>query len=155
MGIPYGRSSYTEKELRDKGVCLSHLVVDDMTSGLYGRTLGVCVRGSRARERARSDAQPPTGAVTYVSRKGPLPASSFGVRDIVQLGPASQRDQPTGARRRYSPLVVHNSRPCWDRADRAGIVYRLDQFKITVAFEEYPDDAPTTSVSLIRLANEM
>jgi hypothetical protein len=151
------RSSYTEKELRDKGVCLSHLVVDDMTSGLYGRTLGVCVFAARVREkeRARSDAQPASRRSDLRVAQGPAARELLRRSRHCAAGPGLTARPAHRCATSLLAARCAQQPMCAGRADRAGIVYRLDQFKITVAFEEYPDDAPTTSVSLIRLANEM
>ena len=62
-----------------------------------------------------------------------LPQSDIGPGDIVQIGalPPGSSQEPT-----------------------TGIVYRVNQNKITVSFDDYPDeiDEPTT---LIRLGNEV
>lgn len=56
-------AEYSERELVSKGLCLSKLIVRDVKSGLYGRVL-----------------------VTLSDRANrPLPSTTFGVRDIVQV----------------------------------------------------------------------
>src|SRR5690242_12783462 len=59
------KSNFTLKELEERGIALSRLVVSDTTSGLYGRCM-----------------------VTFENSKGhPLNVSKFAVRDVVEILP--------------------------------------------------------------------
>ena len=94
------------------GLALTKLVVAEVGSGLYGRTLVTFV---------------------HMSKKAaiPLRSAAFSVRDVVRIGPASATDKPQG------------------------VVYRVTQTEITVAFDEYYADELAGTISLIKLPNEM
>ncbi|PRP75087.1 DNA-binding protein SMUBP-2 [Planoprotostelium fungivorum] len=126
------QGSLSETEMQKRGICLRKLVVSSSSTGLGGRSL-VKFEGSKA--------------VQGLTEEGRLPAHRFSSGDIVKVSPSAPKGQ------QQVPIQKNDS----DLQPATGVILRVSPTKITVAFDDFPDDLLSSghTFSLFMMANEV
>jgi hypothetical protein len=137
------KSKLSAKELEERGVCLSKLVVAETRTGLYGRCMLTL-------ESSRGD--------------GTLPASRFAVRDVVQIQGGMFRKSKLAGKAgddgKTSSIPSSGSgvrtRSKADEDESTGVVYRITDRTIIISLERQPPQSLLSGqVSILRLSNTM
>jgi hypothetical protein len=138
---PFPHSDRGLQDLERAGLCLMRLTVADSSSGLYGRIL---VTFEPAKGGPLKYEFPAFACSSSSKSSLHLRASKFGVRDIVQLIPAGTHKPGASASdskkdSKSSSAASSKEQEQSSNADAiTGVVYRMKETNITVAFEQHP-----------------